>query len=770
MRDAAVGEPLRALLQVITEQVNIVEEDIAQLYENWFIETCEDWVVPYIGDLIGYLPVREAGEPGEVTTDRGRALNKILIPRREVAQTIAYRRRKGTLALLELLAADVAGWPVRAVQFYELLGITQHLNHLHPERGRVLDLRDGDALDLMQGPFDSAAHTVDVRRINSQPGRGRGRYNIPSVGIFAWKLKSYSITRAPAKQVDRARHQYTFSVLGNNVQLFTNPRREADPTDIAGPLNVPDPIRRRAFDRRKRSYYGGGKSLQIWRDNAGQAVPHQNIVPADLSKWAYRPQDDQVAVDPVLGRIVFAPRTAPKEGVWVSYQYGFSADMGGGEYHRDLSSHSGKRVYLVGERLKPGQGYQTITAALEAWSRESPEDAAVVDEAIIEITDSGSYVERPVIELRANQRLEIRAANGTRPSIHLRDIGTSRSDEMLISGTLETTVPQSTEQEPGNEYEGETEEQDEPDDPPQASSYRGRAPVQQSEPYGGEKDAYPGGPGEPDEPVDEATGKCAPRLALDGLLIEGRSLRISGELSEVSIRHCTLVPGWSLGDECEPQSGDEPSLELDRTSARLVIERSILGSIYVSQDEVNQDPNRISISDSILDATDPGLGALTAPDDRLAHATLVIERSTVFGRVWTHAIDLAQDSIFAGEVRVARRQRGCMRFCYVQPGSRTPQRYNCQPDGAVSAAEAAGEPKDWAELRVRPRFNSVRYGTATYCQLAEDCPQEIERGASDQSEMGAFHDLFNPQREANLQARLDEYTPAGTDVGIVLVT
>lgn len=42
LRDSEQGEPLRALLQVIDEQVNIVEADIAQIYDNWFIETCED--------------------------------------------------------------------------------------------------------------------------------------------------------------------------------------------------------------------------------------------------------------------------------------------------------------------------------------------------------------------------------------------------------------------------------------------------------------------------------------------------------------------------------------------------------------------------------------------------------------------------------------------------------------------------------------------------------------------------------------------------------
>jgi hypothetical protein len=58
----------------------------------------------------------------------------------------------------------------------------------------------------------------------------------------------------------------------------------------------------------------------------------------------------------------------------------------------------------------------------------------------------------------------------------------------------------------------------------------------------------------------------------------------------------------------------------------------------------------------------------------------------------------------------------------------------------------------------------------TYCQLAEHCADEIKRGADDESEMGAFHDLFQPQREANLRARLEEYIPARADVGIILAS
>ena len=93
-RDAETGYPLRALLAVIGEQVDAVEADIDRHYANWFIETCADWVVPYIGDLVGYSPVAAAG----------RANSAAITPRAEIANTLAFRRRKGTLALLEDLA------------------------------------------------------------------------------------------------------------------------------------------------------------------------------------------------------------------------------------------------------------------------------------------------------------------------------------------------------------------------------------------------------------------------------------------------------------------------------------------------------------------------------------------------------------------------------------------------------------------------------------------------------------------------------------------
>ena len=737
LRDADLGYPLQALLRVVEDQVNVVDEDIAQLYENWFIETCEDWVVPYIGDLIGWEAVHEAGETGSTATRRGRERNKILIPRRELANTIRYRRRKGTLALLELLANDVAGWQARAVEFFRLLDSTQNINLSHVHRGGTVDVRQGARLNLIDGPFDQSGHTIDVRRINSS--RASGRYNITSVGLFVCRLKAYPVTLGRAFCVeDIGPECFTFSVLGNNAPLFTKAVRETDPTGIAQEINLPLTIRRRAFESHKivnhvahtrasEVYYGEGKSVAIWvrkhKRNHGQTakrelIPASEIIPADLSGWHYRPRHGRIAVDPVLGRIVFPPGRIPKDGVWVSYRYGFSADIGGGEYDRPLAQPETFKLYRVG----PKEKFQTITAVLRQWHKS---DAADNPHAVIEIMDSGVYVEQIHIRLEAQQSLQLRAANGRRPVIRLLDWHTDRPDALTVEG---------------------------------------------------EKGS---------------------RVTLDGLLISGRSVAIEGEISEVKIRHCTLVPGWMIDSHCEPHRPAEPSLELACPHARVAIEKSILGSIQVhplmAHQSANEPPKRkdknkshaaesgcygvgygyrvdpicLRISDSIVDATGSQREAIGAPGCVVAHARLTIERSTFFGQVQVHSIDLAENSIFDGQITVARSQQGCIRFCYVTPGSRTPQRYQCQPDLVTKGKTGDGKTNE--ETRVKPRFNSTRYGAPDYCQLADDCAEEIKRGADDESEMGVFHDLYQPQRLANLRARLDEYTPAGMDAAIIFM-
>lgn len=729
MRDADAGYPLRDLLRVLATQADVLEQDIARLYDNWFIETCEDWVVPYIGDLLGYALLPEAATlDGEDKSCAAGGLGRVLAPRADVAGTIDARRRKGTLSLLEDLLRAAAGWPARAVEFQRLLGWMQHLDHLHPARGGTVDVREPGRLQLLgweQGAFDACAHSVDLRRLGS--ARRRGRYNIPDVGVFTFRLRSYPVTTTPAYCVEeRGPHCFSFSVLGNDTPLFQRPVAEDAPTHIAEEANLPVPLRRYRFAERGASarwdqvsdeLYGEGRSVQIFAPDwpakgQGIPVPSEALIPADLSGWRYSIPRGRVAVDPERGRMMFPASSRPKRGVWVSYRYGFAADLGGGEYARVTPELDGATRYVVHAALPdrdpativwPPGHFPTLTAALDAWKQARTATPAL-RALVIELAESGVYEGRLDLQLDTGEAIQLRAAERTRPVLRLLDVRASQPDALSVSGG------------------------------------------------------------------------AGSRLVLDGLLIVGRGIEVNGpgdgteapapeDLCELLIRHCTLVPGWALHCNCDPKRPGEPSVTLDGTRASLRVEHSILGAIAVISPERRGEPPAVRLCDSILDATGPQRIALGAPDEAVAYVDASFLRCTVIGQVQAHGIALAEDSIFASPLRVLRRQAGCVRFCFVPRGSRTPQRFHCQPDLAWTATEASLREREL--LRVVPSFRSERYPSPNYLRLADTCCDEIGRGASDGSAMGVYHDLFEPQREANAAARLQEYVPAGRDAGVI---
>ena len=60
----------------------------------------------------------------------------------------------------------------------------------------------------------------------------------------------------------------------------------------------------------------------------------------------------------------------------------------------------------------------------------------------------------------------------------------------------------------------------------------------------------------------------------------------------------------------------------------------------------------------------------------------------------------------------------------------------------------------------QPLFLALRYGDPGYPKLLACTDDLIRRGADDGGEMGAFHFVLAPQRETDLQVRL-ERIPAG---------
>lgn len=745
-RDVQQGDPLRALLQVISTEVNRVEGDLDQLYENWFIETCQPWVVPYLGDLVGEdMP----SEPG------------FLLPRRSVGRALRHRRRKGTLAVLEELAEDT-GWSARAVEFFRLLGWTQSLNHLHQERGGTVNLREGLTLERINGPFDTTAHTVDVRRIKSH--RTLGTFNIPSVGLHLFRLGAYSVTRCPARCVEtEGNHCFTFSELGQDAPLFTHPDPDPDPGHLADPLKVPVPISRRELECRKDglsrvspAYYGEGRSLLVWakdwpRKGAPQPIPIEALRTGDLTDWGCRPARDTVAIDPVLGRLIFPPSQPPSQGVLVSYLYGFPGDLGGGEYVRPIQQPEGAKVYRMGRDLP----VKTVADALAAWTADRGEGPA---SAVIELADSGVYTEPLRLQLRPGDYLQIRAAQRTRPILRLLDYAPDQPDAFSLRGGK------------GSRFVLD------------GVMVQGRGLVIQG------PDVNEGGP-----PVRVASSASPLVLshAVSGpspnTASDAESSDPSDDLCQVEIRHCTLVPGWNIDHDCRPKHPHEASLAILNSRARLKVIRSILGPVRVEVSQTRQEPNEVDFFESILDGMDLDNPVLHGGPLPFAHVRATFRACTALGQVLVHALTLGENSLFLGAIQVARRQIGCLRYSYVAPGSRAPRRTRCQPETAIREAQAPlytaaashmppGLPasadlaraKAEQELRLRPQILNTAYGTPGFGQLALPCPDELFRGADDGGSMGAFHFLNEPQRMEMLQRRLDAFTPAGLEAGLLI--
>ncbi|HEV7310294.1 hypothetical protein [Ensifer sp.] len=721
VEDTRSGGMLRELLGLVGAQARAIERDIGRMYDNWFVETCEEWALPYIADLLGYRLPPDGLQGGAGTS----------VSRREIANLVASRRRKGSLWLLEELSGDLAGWPARAVEFYRSLAVAQHLDHPNLDRLATADVRDEGRTRLVGSAFDALPHLADIRRIGARASPGR--HGIANVGLFVFRLRDYPVTNTEAYCQERiGRHLYTFSALGNDTPLFRRADREAAVTAIAEETNLPVPIRRRALEawpggeakpkRAKASgmLYGEGRSIAIrvrgWpKDEDDGMIPAERVIPADLSDWAYRVPNNCVAVDPELGRIAFPARQAPRNTVFVDYRYGFVADIGGGEYLRPVNAlpEHYDMVWLhprsSGEQAPPH--FNTFAAAFAHWRSLENRQSTL----IVELAESGIYGEAFNLDLSDGETVVIRAAMRTRPILRIADVEVGRADGIFVKA---------------------------------------------------------------------GQGAC---LIIDGVMIVGGTLEMTASRGGVDpcaliIRHSTFVPGLDLRSDCTPRVPSAASIRLNAVPAKVLIESSVVGSILVVAD-ADQDqrlPVDLVIRDSIVDATATERDAITGPSQGPAHALLEMARSTVVGQVRVRAVQLVENSILVGRTTVAHRQAGCIRYSYIEPGSSTCRRYACAPDvseeTAVSALAAGATAAEKAAVRstvrdeVRPLFESTRFGTPAYMRLEACVADAIRRGAEGDCEMGVYFNLFEPRRLALLATRLSEYSPAGFETALVLVT
>jgi len=745
----------RAYLDVLDEIPAGLRDNIEALYHDLFIETCADWVVPYIADLLGTSHL--SGAPWTLRAD--------------VARTVFHRRRKGTLGAIESLVFTLSGWAAQAVELRNNLAWTPHLNHQRPDaggappllqrtslasavRGGTLPVRDPAALAFLNGPFDPFAHVADLK-----PGEiGAPRYNLPNLGIFLWRLEDYTVPVADpgftlAQAVPGAGAGEAAAVVrcivhpqGDPMVLFNTHRYRMndEPPNLSHPDEVPGPM---PWPRLTSEADYGNPAAYVRVDHYAGAVPDapgaaspglvlhvpppvMPPAPADLppsQRWLFRGanlcawedglspplREYEIAIDPERGRVLFgladlvAEAQPVADGLFVTHTYGFSGPTG---------AHPVARPAIAGvtavDRSSGPNPLETVLANLPS----------ALGPTVIEIQDSATYdldlglvaaVENVagVLSLRLAQPLTIRAATGQRPVIRLvrplrfrpHDLSATEAVDAL-SVTLQGLY---------------------------LTWDRAAADFA------------------------AATTPLVARAAVNLLQIEG----------------CTLDPGgaWQLdgtaeGTRQDPRPGFALSGDYDFAPAeltaftqvpRIELVRTICGAVLAEADAYT-----LSATDSIIDANsdvgdatpalavgslgDPAKGygpALTAAGLTCLGVARVAS-VTGQGGIWLHAL-AAHDN-----------QSGCVRFSYFSGiDDRLPPHHGC----------VFGTSADIA-------FTDARFGMPGYAQLGRRSdPRILEQGPG-RDLMGAFGYLSNTHKWKNLTIRFREYMPVGIRPLLIPVT
>jgi hypothetical protein len=723
-RDDLLGDPLAAFYSVLECQYGIVKDNLLQLYDDQFIETCAPWVIPYIGALIGYDPVYTVALAGADS-------------RAEVANTIGYRRRKGTLIAMEQVTHDVSGRSTMAIEEFRRLITTLSLRDVRKHHDATADLRRGRGWEDQWGPFTRLNRTVDVRRIAprlvSPPAssttmtttaappdprpldiaiHGGGRFNIPDVAVWMWRWQSFNVTNAPAFSLaaDGNANGYLFSALGGPIPLFQATVSETLPfTMLTKEPDVPEPIRRRRFAKHIGNFYPS--DLELFSD--GAAVPADLIMCANLEPGPggeiCTVPAGMIAIDPMLGRIQYASGMILPATLEVTYNYGSPAPFAGGPYDRtaSISQPSGGFMAIVDSSVVPTgyTSYATLQDAVAAWNLLLPGSVGTIVLPNFNSISGIDLTGANAIQIPSQSQLLIASAEvltANAPPLWDKSCVT-------LFGNIEVTAPP--------------------------------APL---------------GPDGLSQPMGS--------LQISGVWLSG-TISLTGAAACVQMTDCTLVPGIALNPDGSAAQPGAPSVTGTAIGSTFSLTRAICGPISLPA------TCSVRICNSVLDAGSQSTAAFAGPPGPsttpIPGAELHIEDSTVIGKVYAQAIRLASNTIFhsalakvdswSAAVWANRTQCGCVRFCSLPWSSIVPRRYECLPPDAAS------------QQLLAPQFISLRFGDPAYCLLSGSCPMAVWKGADNGSQMGVFLQIQETEAVANIQIRANEYLVANLECGVFLV-
>jgi hypothetical protein len=744
---------LRALIEVIASQAAVIRRDVDRVWDDQSVELADDWVLPYIADLLATRPVSEFNTRGQ---------------RVATAKTIHYRRRKGTATVIQQLIRDIGDLDGLVIEAFRRLGRTPHRLDLPGDRppgritatppGGLANMRAARTPDIAGGPFDDLAHMPDVRRLRGP----YGRFGIPKVNLHLYTLDSFPVLLATPVEIDTDR--FTIDPSGRAIDLYQSGRPAPGDCAKVHEWEVPAPLTCRRFNaahylmtaealsdrstsvqtrlaptigNRYRSE-GGFRSamddrltapqmsaniahlldatmtadtpkanlwpesieLTIGEESADDPLAPSAVIAADLTDWAaalsFQPEK-AVALDPARG-LLRRLAAAPAGDLFVNrYHYGFSAEIGAGPYPRAASLSEPVTANLPAGPLGAGGGFDDPGPV---------GGFALQPNGVFRFTTSRTYV--PTLPAPARiagiSALALEADDGQRPYVMLRppDAATPVVLEAASLG-------------PGD---GNTLVID--------GLWLGLRPL----------DETPLAVADADTP--------APPVTLD--------LVLEDAFDRVIIRHCTLDPGGEQARSDPTLSLQLPAIRLSVNGfvGRLEISRSIVGPVHEVTPGADECGARdIVIADSIVQSRDPAVAAI-----QTRIAAVKLDRVTVFGDVLVNRLD-ASDSLIQGLVRVADNQHGCFRFS-------STGRFESQPN-PVHRPQLPRQFEAFLFPEAVPNhvFRSRRFGDSRFAALSATAPRELLRGASNRCEMGAFNGRLLAVRQADLETKVLEYLPFG---------
>jgi hypothetical protein len=801
--DSLVGSgPLRELLNRIGDQVAVVRRSIDQLWADQSIETCQDWVIPYIGELLGTNLVSNLNPRGQ---------------RLDVAKTIHYRRHKGTLQVLEELAVDVTGWTGVVVEGLQRISRARH--GLDPAvgprafagaaaadvatllatggitglltgtpAGGLADLRNAHGSALAGGPFDEFFHSADVRR-----GQGAiGHFGIAKLLVFAWRLRSFPVVGGTPVAIAGTADQFVFDPTGRQVPLFMPPAPAFDDFSQswtpAQEWQVPGPLTA-SLDA---VLSGAGGS--------GTALPPAPAYPDTTPPTRYVVDGAPLAhVWPENG--IFQTASAPTAPLTVDYQYGFASTIGAGPYDRDPLGDP-PAVVAPEQTVRGGSGLDAALTEVGATGTVTIADSltyttlGVPAAPVASLLVRAGPAQRPVLRPPAGGAPWI-FTGGPGAQLTLDGLTVSGCD-IVLRGTFDTVRLTACTIDPGTAGPGA---------PPLAIAADGR-PLAPSTIYVESDPAAPADQAGSIEtllvdhcvvgPIRTRFGGAVQTLSATDSIVQGLPAQsglavfdpallaaglLAGRLSPTSTTAGFLPSAAILADNPPLQAGLQAYLAQSPSDQRSGLPAAVLTALQHTLDgtsffnagrfaAVDLSPEVESLSRTPgLDAATRGalnLGllqdcypvALAPAALALAGAKLQLSRVTVLGRIAAEQL-WGSDSILAGFTTVSDTQQGCLRFSAWSSGSVVPRAYE-----SVTIAPRA------------PIFTSDTYGEPGYGQLLETADAAIadggtgsvSTGAETGAEMGAFSADLNPLREQGLLVKYAEYMPLGLAPVIIHVT